>query len=383
MGANGTATSDLVQGLLNGQIPDQVDPSVHGEYAETVQAMLTAFDSNGVEGARATFSALTKTVDGLAQLVAGNSAPVKTGWTADELLRMDFPEPPWAVSGLVPVGLSNLAGRPKVGKSWLALQLAIAVDSGGRFLGQSVEQGTVLVLALEDSARRLKDRLIRQGAPADVKIEFETAWPFLGEGGLAALQERLRVTNYRAVIIDTFSRAVGKADQMDGSEMTLLLGELQQLALSHDLAILLIDHHRKSSGFSSDPIDDLLGSTAKSAVLDAALGLYREQGKQGATLKIVGREVEEREVALEWDAQFCCWQALGDAGDVREDSSRGEVLSAITDLERLGELATTARIASHTSRDRGNISHILANLLADGKIRKGSKQGRQQPYEAV
>ena len=87
---------------------------------------------------------------------------VKTSWTVAELLSTDFPEPPWAVPGIVPVGLSVLAGRPKVGKSWLGLQIAHAVGTGGMALNQRVTAGKVLYLALEDGPRRLKGRLLTE-----------------------------------------------------------------------------------------------------------------------------------------------------------------------------------------------------------------------------
>ncbi len=72
------------------------------------------------------------------------------------LLDADFPDPVWAVPDLITVGLTILAGRPKVGKSWLALQTAIAVGTGGKVLDRHVKQGSVLYLALEDNARRLQ-----------------------------------------------------------------------------------------------------------------------------------------------------------------------------------------------------------------------------------
>src|SRR5215471_3418673 len=68
-----------------------------------------------------------------------------------ELMRMELPPPRWAVPGLIPEGLTILASKPKVGKSFLAMGLAVAVGCGGRALGSiEVEQGDVLYLALED-----------------------------------------------------------------------------------------------------------------------------------------------------------------------------------------------------------------------------------------
>src|SRR3990172_4718263 len=74
----------------------------------------------------------------------------KTRWTVGELLAADFPEPDWIVPGMIPIGLTYLAGRPKIGKSWLALQLAHSKATGGIFLQERVSQGNVLFIALED-----------------------------------------------------------------------------------------------------------------------------------------------------------------------------------------------------------------------------------------
>src|SRR6476619_1531684 len=71
-----------------------------------------------------------------------------------------IPELAWAVPGLIPEGLTLFVGAPKRGKSWLILDVALAVASGGRALGAiDVERGRTLYLALEDSERRLQGRI--------------------------------------------------------------------------------------------------------------------------------------------------------------------------------------------------------------------------------
>lgn len=304
----------------------------------------------------------------------------KTRWTMAELLATEFPEPQWAVPGIVPVGLSVLAGRPKVGKSWLALQIAHAVGTGGMVLDQQIEQGKVLFLALEDSPRRLKERSFKQGALPHTTVTFATAWPLLTEGGLADLQAEIEREGYSLVIIDTFARAAGRVDHSDQGEMTTILGNLQRMAQIHELAILLVDHHRKTIGFEGNPIDDIIGSTAKAAVADAALGLFKEQGKRGAILKITGRDIEETDLAVEWDGALCCWQLLGEAGRVRKDSFKADILAAIRDLTDIGETPSTANIARHLDKSRGHISRALADLLNTGEVVKGKKEGKIQPY---
>src|SRR5207253_2368842 len=99
--------------------------------------------------------------------------------TAAELMRMKLPPPRWAVPELIPEGLTILAGRPKTGKSWLALHIAIAVATGGAVLTSSpVESGPVLYLAMEDTRRRLQKRLSKllQGPPPE-QLHIRTRWP--------------------------------------------------------------------------------------------------------------------------------------------------------------------------------------------------------------
>lgn len=99
----------------------------------------------------------------------------RTAWTADELVDWYFPAPKWAVPDLLAEGANLLVGPPKVGKSWLALTIAIAVASGGKALDRiEVDEGEVLYLALEDTGRRLKSRLrkilVDTAAPARLTL---------------------------------------------------------------------------------------------------------------------------------------------------------------------------------------------------------------------
>lgn len=47
--------------------------------------------------------------------------------SADELQRRIFPPIRWIVPNLIPEGLTLLCGKPKLGKSWLAMDTGLAV----------------------------------------------------------------------------------------------------------------------------------------------------------------------------------------------------------------------------------------------------------------
>jgi DNA-binding transcriptional ArsR family regulator len=291
--------------------------------------------------------------------------------TIGDILNTEWPEPVWAVPNILPVGLTILAGRPKVGKSWLALQIALSVASGGYALGEHVEAGPVLYLALEDPPRRLKERMIKQGWGPELPAEFMPMGQFekqiddLRNGGGERLARQIDLKGYRFVVIDTLSRSV-YGDQNDVAEMTLALTPLQAIAHSLNCAVLLVDHHRKVGGADPDAITDILGSTAKGAMADTAWGLYKERGKAGAKLAITGRDVEERTLALSWDYDLGCWQCEGDADALELTERRQEILDA---LEVLGK-AKVGDIARATDQNRGNTYKRLQDLTHAGLVKR-------------
>jgi len=298
-------------------------------------------------------------------------------WKATDLLAADFPEPKWVVPGLLPAGLGLLAGRPKLGKSFLALQLAVAVGSGGMFLGQNLQAGRALYVALEDSPRRMQSRLRKMGAAGE-NLTFAFTWPDLSGPGLDTLRDMLAQYRPALVVIDTLARAFsGRPMDWDSVGATTgALAGVQQLALAHDCAVLCVDHHRKSAGLDSDVIDDVMSSTGKTAVADVVLGLYRKRGERDATLKATGREAEDSALGLYFDRLTCCWQLSESADGVRVGSVQSDIVDALRDL---GGKATVTELAGYLEKPDSNIARELAELLAKGRVRKESTD-RYSPY---
>jgi hypothetical protein len=291
--------------------------------------------------------------------------------TADELISLKLPQSRWAVEEIIPEGVSILAGRPKLGKSYLGLNISLAVASGGyAFERVKVEQGAVLHLALEDGLRRFQRRLkemwdCRLSLP---ELHIKTKWPRLDEGGAKALGEWLKVhSNARLVVIDTFKkvrplprRGVGIYDE-DYDGIALLV----ELAQSHNVSILVIHHTNKKRDFE-DPVDLVSGSTGLTGGADAVLVLKRERGRHDATLFITGRDVEERELALEVDTQMGTWKLLGEAEEYRMSEGRATILRI---LKASDAPLSPKEIARRIGKRDDAVRQQLRRMANDGQIR--------------
>jgi hypothetical protein len=148
--------------------------------------------------------------------------------------------------------------------------------------------------------------------------------------------------------------------------MNLHLGVLQRIAVDRNMTILLIDHHRKNNGGDGDVIDDLIGATSKSGVVDAALGIYRSRGERNAKFKVTGRDIEENEYAVKFDRDTGTWECLGDS----ETIINSEHEEAI--LETVGQLGAPSHkeIADATGQDKSNCYKRIQELLARGALKR-------------
>lgn len=359
-----------------------------GEYAERRQAEAAAhyLAKSAHQETAERHRSLSRARQRLQEIEADwNAAPASLSLlSADEILTTIWPEPVWAVPDLLPAGLTILAGKPKLGKSWLALQLAQSVASGGMALGEQVEKGPILYLALEDPPRRLKQRMQMQSWAVGLVADFMTVGNFMDQignlrnGGGHRLARQIEDKNYRMVVIDTLSRTLGSGDQNDTSEMTAALTPIQEMAHELNCAVVMIDHHRKGFGGNPDAVGDILGSTAKGAMADCIWGLYRERGKSGATLTVTGRDIVERSLAIRMDWLTGCWQVEGDADKIEMTDRRREIIEAVADLGA----SQLMEIVEAVGQDKSNTYRRIQDLVGNGYLRRFNR-GRQTFYEAL
>jgi DNA-binding transcriptional ArsR family regulator len=298
---------------------------------------------------------------------------------AKDLRTMTFKPLKYVVPGILVEGLTVLAGKPKIGKSWLLLHAAIAVARGGFTLGElHCIEGDVLYLALEDNARRMQARMtkllgVSQPWPKRLDLCFDL--PRLGEGGAEAIRDW--ITSHpeaRMIAIDTLAmiRALKKADESSYQSDYLALLELRALANEFGIALPVSHHLRKAE--ADDPFDTISGTLGLTGAVDSMLVLKRESGG-GYTLHGKGRDLIEVEKAMEFDRESCLWRIAGDAAPVRRSNERTAILDAIADAS---EPIGPTDIAAATKMKSTNVRFLLGKLVKEGAIEK-VERGRYRP----
>ncbi|MGW8846848.1 AAA family ATPase [Streptomyces xiamenensis] len=305
---------------------------------------------------------------------------IRTAWTADELMAADFPEPKWAVPGIIAEGVSLLAGPPKVGKSWLSLGLGLSVAAGGNAFGSvPVDGGPVLYLALEDTPRRLQSRMgkILGTTAAPSGLTLATACPPLPQGGGEAIAQWLeRNPDARMVVIGVFAKMRGTSAPGSSAYDAdyAAVGHAKRLADHFGVAVVLVHHVRKAA--SEDFLTEVSGTNGLAGAADATLVLKRSRGQADGVLHVTGRDVDEAEYALHFHSDAGSWQLLDGPAT---DHTIGDTRAAILRHVRTHPGARPKDIAAAVPEiDADTIRRTCSRMAAAGQLTKDTK-GRYYP----
>ncbi|MBB5535041.1 AAA family ATPase [Rhizobium giardinii] len=267
-------------------------------------------------------------------------------------------------------GLTILAARPKVGKTWLMLDIAIAVGEGRDCLGGiQCEPGDVLYLALEDNKRRLQRRLTKllgvHGQEWPQHLHIAHTWPRADQGGLDHLRNWIAgVSKPRLIVIDVFARfrrPVPPGKQSYDTDYGSI-SELQTLAAEAGVAIVVVHHLRKSES-DDDPLDTVSGTLGLTAAADAIL-VIKKTG-QGTSLYGRSRDTDEIDKAMKFDPETARWTILGERPDVERSDERRAILNL---LQEAGEPMAPKDVAAALGRKDANIRVLLSKMAKKGEI---------------
>ncbi|MBD3337822.1 MAG: AAA family ATPase, partial [Candidatus Lokiarchaeota archaeon] len=284
------------------------------------------------------------------------------------IMKKQYKPVEFIVDDLLPAGFGIMAGRPKIGKSWNTLQLAFAAASGEKFLGKQTKKMKTLYMALEDSERRIHNRIKdwNNGLSVNnVNLDF-----VFEPVNINKLEAFIVENGYKFIVIDTLSRyfAYILDDQNNTQKTTNAMSLLHNITRKHEVNIMIIDHHKKPGLHSGkDLIDDILGSTAKGAVPDYIVGLYRKRSSRSAIFTIDGRDTNEyKELEIEFDSNKKLWKICGN-NEKYGDLTRAEEL-VLRNFEETGGEATVPEIVEKMNGDRSNISKTVKELEAKGYL---------------
>ena len=204
-----------------------------------------------------------------------------------DLLRREYAEPPALVGGgiLPRQALGFIGGPPKVGKSSLALNLALRRTLGLPWLGFETTPGRVLVLQAEIPERELQGRLRLMlqdlgGDPPARRLFLATYRGLKLDRmeGLKACRRLVEALHPDLLILDPLARFYS-GDENSAREVGRLVGALDELIQSLGLAVMVVHHTAKPS--MTDPREGglrLRGSSALFAAADSVLVLDKTEG---------------------------------------------------------------------------------------------------------
>lgn len=252
----------------------------------------------------------------------------------ETLMDMKLPPTKFCVETLLPQGISILGGAPKIGKSWLVLDLCVCIAKGEAIWNLSTQKGTTLYLCLEDPLNRIQQRLCMLTDEVPENAYFATAAGTLADG----LCEQIRnfVSEHPdtvLVAIDTFQ--IIRASNTDTSYANDYddVRQMKQLADELEISILLVHHLRKQG--DGDPLNKISGTTGISGAMDAIFVLDKsKRNADTATLVCTGRDIEYREMEMKLSKENCVWTLVSDSLENPQMRLPDEMVSLIEFMKK-------------------------------------------------
>jgi AAA domain len=291
------------------------------------------------------------------------------------------PEPPWVVEGfLARGGVTLLAGKPKCGKSTLAVALGEAVDAGApTFLGRAVAGGPVVYLS-EEGAATLAPKLPESAR--SVALTRDGAWPKPSWAELiaAAVEEAKRIGAV-LLVIDAlaFWAAFREGEEKDAGAAMATMDALG-VATGAGLAVLVPHHQRKAGGEDGDAVR---GSGAIFGAVDMLVELERlgDDAPPGyRRLVAVGRWDAPPVLVIDRDARSGVWRVAGQAASRQDAAALGVRELILRALPGEAPGATEAELVELVDLDARKVSGPLRELLGDGNVAKAGKGVKGNPF---
>ena len=241
-----------------------------------------------------------------------NSPGYMRTFSMSDLYENVYNSRPPIVDGLLYSGTYLFVGAPKVGKSFFMAQLAYHVSMGIKLWNYEVKKGAVLYLALEDTQKRLQERLFRMyGTESADNLHF-TIWAKQLGGGLDEQLQRFvnEHPDTKLIIIDTLQKVrEAGGDKFSYANDYEIVTRLKNFSDKYNVCLLVVHHTRKME--SSDSFDMISGTNGLLGAADGAFIMQKKKRTDNeAILDIVGRDQQDQELTLEFDREHCIWNLI-------------------------------------------------------------------------
>ena len=236
--------------------------------------------------------------------------------SCEEIMTTVYRPIEFCIDNLLAQGLYILAGAPKVGKSWLALDMCLSIAKGEKVLGQQTTQGTALYLCLEDSYVRIQNRLYEITDEPAERLYFVIMSESIGNGLEEQIEDfQKEHSDLKVVFIDTLQKVRNESESSYSSDYKEL-SVLKSLADKLGIAIVLVHHTRKCS--DGDPFNMISGSTGLSGCVDGSMVLIEsKRGSRKAKLYCVGRDIENQEINVVFERSR--WKVSDEIKNIEPD----------------------------------------------------------------
>ena len=344
----------------------------------------TAFDRHVVFPARECGIDVARLVAAIERQARASPLAFAVPQTATALLALELPPLRLFVQDLLAEGLTLLAGKPKKGKSYLALDMCLSLAVGrAAFWHFPTETSSVLYVSLEDGPRRLQRRLhaIQPNLATPEGLAFLYAFPRLGDGALEALGYYAQ--QYQVIVIDVLGRILppqtaARKSLSEYQELTDVLGPIQQLALEKRMAIILIDHVRKAS--SDDIGDTIMGTQGKFGVADHALIWERKGHEKDGALTMLSRDLEEEKYILSMINGHLEFLGKGEIYELESEQNR--IIKAMEEEGKPMNVVEVMKAMGVDASQYPRFRKMLYRLYEEDRIGR-TKRGLYRVYSAI
>lgn len=225
----------------------------------------------------------------IASLVTNSAPPIMR---LSDMVGKDLPPlRPEIIEGVLRENCKMLVqGASKAGKTWLMIELAVAMALGRRWLGWKCRKGRVLYVNFELQPESFLSRLEKvcrgMGAPLDEAMRGIDLWNLRGfSASMEEMNDRhffptISRGEYQIIILDPFYKLM-EGSENDAEVVGMFVRHLERLCVAKDVAVVYVHHYSKGLKGDVSPMDRASGSGVFARDADTLIDLAELQMNEG------------------------------------------------------------------------------------------------------